>query len=292
MRFPLTSILFLSCLVATLAASEYDLSVVARGLDHPTGITTRDGATLYVTEVPTPGVGGGRNGVVAINVDDGVMTTLSRGEPEPLNLALSPTGTLYWTCRTAGVVLGLRTQQPGATPVPVLTGLAAPTGLTVRAGLLFWTEVPTPGVAGGSNAVRVRLPWFGNITLHAGDPAPADIAVGPWLTRYWTCSTAGVIVVQDASGAKVLLSGLAAPHGIAIDWAGRNLYWTEVPTPGIAGGNNAVRTMDLKTGTVTTINKGDPQPTDVSVARDGTVFWTCTSAGVVVAARPVPSTKG
>ena len=93
----------------------------------------------------------------------------------------------------------------------------------------------------------------------------------------------------------MLLSGLARPTGITIDGNGSHLYWTEVPTPGVsgrAGGTNAVRTMDLVSGVVTTINQGDPQPTDIAVARDGTVFWTCTSAGVVVAARPLPSCGG
>ena len=279
-------------LVAALAAADYDLAVVARGLHQPTGIATGDGRTLYVSEVPTPGVAGGANGVIAIRTRDGRVTDLHRGEPEPLNLALSSRGTLYWTCRSAGVVLALETRARGAMPKPVLTGLAQPTGIAERYGILFWTEVPQPGVAGGANAVRAQLPWLGTVTLNAGDPAPTDVAVGPTLTRYWTCSTAGVIVAQDVRGTRVLRSGLANPTGIAIDAAGRSLYWTEVPTPGVAGGANAVRMLDLKSGVVTTINQGDPQPTDVAVARDGTVFWTCTSAGVVVAARPLPSGDG
>ena len=44
---------------------------------------------------------------------------------------------------------------------------------------------------------------------------------------------------------------------------------------------------DLRKGIQTTINAGDPEPTDVAVSRDGSVYWTCTSAGVIVEARVV-----
>ncbi len=68
------------------------------------------------------------------------------------------------------------------------------------------------------------------------------------------------------------------------------LVFTEVPTPGVAGsqgGKNRVRAMNLRTGAVRSINEGDPDPTDVAVARNGNIYWTCTSAGVIVEARRV-----
>jgi hypothetical protein len=43
--------------------------------------------------------------------------------------------------------------------------------------------------------------------------------------------------------------------------------------------------MDLRSGEVTLLHAGDPEPTDVAVARNGNVYWTCTSAGVIVEAR-------
>ena len=44
---------------------------------------------------------------------------------------------------------------------------------------------------------------------------------------------------------------------------------------------------DLERKQMTTVNKGDPEPTDVAVSDDGGVYWTCTSAGVIVEARLV-----
>ena len=45
------------------AAQSYRFSVVATGLERPLGIAVEGSDDLYFTEVPTPGVGGGRNGV-------------------------------------------------------------------------------------------------------------------------------------------------------------------------------------------------------------------------------------
>jgi len=39
--------------------------------------------------------------------------------------------------------------------------------------------------------------------------------------------------------------------------------------------------LDLRSGEVTFVRAGDPEPTDVAVARNGNVYWTCTSAGVI-----------
>jgi hypothetical protein len=43
--------------------------------------------------------------------------------------------------------------------------------------------------------------------------------------------------------------------------------------------------LDLRSGEVTLVRAGDPEPTDVAVARNGNVYWTCTSAGVIVEPR-------
>lgn len=51
------------------------------------------------------------------------------------------------------------------------------------------------------------------------------------------------------------------------------------------GGQNKVWQYDLKTGVKTLVNSGDPEPTDVAVSRSGNIYWTCTSAGVILEAR-------
>ncbi len=265
-------------------ADGYQLRVVASGLHRPVGIAVAGSETIYFTEVPEPGVGGGANGVFALDLESGEIQTVHQGEPEPTNIALDREETLYWTCKSAGVILRAIDGQTSL----VLAGLQEPSGIAVgRTGLVYFTEVPMPGVPGGTNGVSV----FDGVTktiLHMGEPEPTDIVVARDGRLYWTCKSAGVILTQFQGETRVLLSDLDNPVGIALDHKERALFFTEVPTPGVpgsAGGRNSVKRLDLRTHDVSVVNEGDPEPTDVAVARNGRVYWTCTIAGVIVEAR-------
>ncbi|HEV8231411.1 MAG TPA: hypothetical protein VGQ75_03625, partial [Thermoanaerobaculia bacterium] len=101
-------VLLLFLAAAQLSAQEYETKVVVSGLVRPTGITVQGSQTLYFTQLPTPGVPGtmgGTNTVNKIVLGAGGIETLTMGEPEPTHLALAPDGTLYWTCKSAGVIL-------------------------------------------------------------------------------------------------------------------------------------------------------------------------------------------
>lgn len=277
-------------------APTYEVSVVGSGLDAPTGIAVRGFGPftkIYFTEVPTPGVPGsegGMNGVKQLRLFDGRITTLSEGEPEPVNLATGPFGSLYWTCRTAGVIL---TRDYHGDISLVLNELERPTGIDVdRHGTVYFTQVPTPGVPGSQGGTNNVARYDGDDVeiLSMGEPEPADVVVSRDGVAYWTCRTAGVIVRQTPAGERtVLLRGLNKPVGITLDWRGRTLYFTEVPTPGVpgrAGGGNFVWRVDLETLGRTIVHFGDPEPTDVAVDLFGNVYWTCTTAGVIVQAKP------
>ena len=271
-----------------LHAAGYAFRVVATGLARPTGLVIKGNNEIYFTEVPTPGVGGGANAVKKLNLESGVITTLHMGEPEPTNIALDTAGNLYWTCKSAGVIL--EQSADGSTTTHLLTGLSKPSGIALdRFGQVYFTEIPLPG--GTQNRVSI-FNRDGIKILHMGEPEPTDIGVNREGVRYWTCKSAGVILVQSNDGLTTshLLSGLDHPVGIALDAAGRNLYWTEVPTPGVpgsAGGSNKVMQFDLATSTTKIVHAGDPEPTDITVAANGRLYWTCSSAGVIVEARPV-----
>ena len=283
----------LALLCGNAVAQSYTFRVVASGLHRPTGIAVQGNKTVYFSEVPTPGIsgaGGGSNSVSQLNLWNNSLTVLHLGEPEPVNLAVGQDNELYWTCKSAGVIL--KQDDEGVTTVE-LKGLAKPSGVTVdRCGNLYFTQVPTPGVpasAGGSNSVNLA---FGTnvVVLHLGEPEPADIVVSKDGDLYWTCRTAGVILKRSADDGQttLLLGGLQKPVGIAVDREGRNLFFTEVPTPGVSGANgglNKVWQYNLKTGIKTVVHSGDPEPTDIAVSRDGDLYWTCSSAGVIVEAR-------
>jgi len=269
------------------AGSPYTFRVVASGLSRPTGIAVGSWKTLYFTEVPTPGVAGGRNGVSALHLESGRIELLHQGEPEPTNIAVNGDDDVYWTCKSAGVILRL---AEGET-TPILTGLQQPSGISIgRRGVVYFTEVPTPGVPGGANGVS-SFDGTTKTILTSGEPEPTDVVVSRNGTLYWTCKTAGVILRRQNGTTSVLLGGLLSPTGIALDKKGENLYFTEVPTPGVpgnAGGANRVSVLNLESerARVRVIHSGDPEPTDVAVAPDGRVYWTCSSAGVIIEARP------
>jgi sugar lactone lactonase YvrE len=269
---------------ASTFADDYRLRVVATGLQRPLGIAIAGSETLYFTQVPQPGVGGGANGVFALDLESGDITTLHQGEPEPTHIALDRDENVYWTCKSAGVIL--RAMDRGTSLL--LGGLQQPSGIAVgRRGEVYFTEIPMPGIPGGANGVSV-FDGSRKTVLHMGEPEPTDIVVARDGRLYWTCKSAGVILTQLNGDTSVLLSGLDSPVGIALDHKEAALYFTEVPTPGIPGsrgGRNSVKRLDLATMNVTSINQGDPEPTDVTVARNGRVYWTCTIAGVIVEAR-------
>jgi streptogramin lyase len=279
--------------LAGAALGQYDTRVVAMNLSAPTGIAVRGANIIYFTEVPTPGVPGtqgGANAVKVMNLARGTVDTISMGEPEPVNLALDKSGQPFWTCRSAGVIL---MQDHQGNVQPFLTGLSQPTGIDVRHnGLVYFTQVPTPGVPGtmgGMNETNVS-DGVSVMTLTIGEPEPYDIAVAKNGTAYWTCKSAGVILTRSPEGTVSLLLGdLNEPTGIALDEVRGHLWFTEVPSPGVPGsmgGTNTVNRIDLATNTRLVVHLGDPEPTDIAVAANGKVYWTCTSAGVIVEAAP------
>jgi DNA-binding beta-propeller fold protein YncE len=270
--------------VTIAGAQEFEFRVIARGLSRPVGIAAEGSGVLYFTQVPTPGVAGGQNGVFRLELASGAVETVHLGEPEPTNIAIDREGTIYWTCKSAGVILA----QMEDSTTTLLTGLEFPSGIAVgRNGNVYFTELPMPGVPGAGNRVSV-FDGSTKTVLHMGDPEPTDIVVRRNGALYWTCKSAGVILAQVGGVTTVLAAGLDHPTGIAIDHKGTSLYFTEVPTPGVSGSNggrNAIKALDLRTREITTIDEGDPEPTDITVARNGNLYWTCTSAGVIVEAK-------
>ncbi len=290
------------CLLALIAvtsvnASDYSTRVVATGLDRPSGIVSITPRLLAITQLPTPAVPGSQGGENTVDLvfigsrpERARVWNLTTGEPEPTNLALDKRWNLYWTCKSAGVILE-RNILHGETSL-FLGGLDQPSGIAVdRWNDVYFTQLPTPGVGGGAGGMNTVNVTDGETieVLTLGEPEPTDIAVSRNGTAYWTCKSAGVILTRTPDGTvSLLLNNLQSPTGIALDHQGRNLYFTEVPSPGVPGsqgGGNKVSVYDLRKEKLELVDAGDPEPTDITVAANGAVFWTCTSAGVIVEAR-------
>lgn len=282
-------------LATSAQAQSYEKTVIATGLEAPTGIAVNAQGDVYFTEIPTPGVPGSQGGMNTVSVRDamtGAISVISAGEPEPTHIDVTRQGVLYWTCKSAGVIL----QNVNGETSLVVNGLNEPSGIAVQdrgpnQGAIYFTEIPTPGVPGSQGGMNGVLVLHKGLitTLSMGEPEPVDVAVDRLGNLYWTCKSAGVILTRNAATGEIslLLGGLNDPVGIALDEMGK-LYFTEVPTPGVPGsqgGQNKVWRLNLRSMTLTLIDEGDPEPTDVAVSASGqNVYWTCTSAGVIVRA--------
>jgi hypothetical protein len=53
------------------------------------------------------GPNGGVNRVSRLDIESGDIENITTGEPEPTNLAIGSDGDVYWTCKSAGVILRL-----------------------------------------------------------------------------------------------------------------------------------------------------------------------------------------
>ena len=278
-------------------AQEFESEIIIDGLNSPQGIHVDLYGNLYFTEVPSPGEFGADNTVTRYRLRNGRSRVVSTGEPYPTNIASDLFGNVYWSCQTAGVIL--RSGRFGTRePQMERTGLDTPVGLDVplfSSRTLLFTEVPTPGVFGtdgGENTVKISFRFFRrNFTfaLNEGDPEPSDVAIGLDGTVYWTCKTAGVILMRTPDGeVSFFQTGLESPVGLDVDIFG-NVYWTEVPTPGIFGtdgGRNKVVRYNNRTGKTEVIREGDPEPIDVTVDLFGrNLYWTCKTAGVIIRAK-------
>src|SRR5687767_2026452 len=96
--------------------------------------------------------------------------------------------------------------------------------------------------------------------------------------RTCACSVLALLLMLGATSAAqaqdyevmVVASGLSQPTGITLDGS-ETVYFTFVPTPGVPGANGVAR-LDLETGRVTTLHMGEPEPRNIAVDREGSLY--------------------
>lgn len=173
----------------------------------------------------------------------------------------------------------------GFTKAPLKMGLASPNGIAISpTGEIYFTELPEPGKFSQKNTVSRLDSNNKQVVVVPGEPGPTNICFDKAGNFYWTCSTVGIVMVGRGTTHRSIATGLKTPMGICSDSTGR-IYITQVPDPGKAMmGNNVA---ELVNGKANVLKMGEPEPFDIVAADDGTLYWTCRSAGVILKRTPM-----
>ena len=170
----------------------------------------------------TEKTGESRGTINSANLDGTGVTELTSILSVPMGITVDVTGSkLYWT-NARGRIQSANLDGSGIKNV--LQDLSGPTDIVVSNGFIYWTE-------GGNSIRRVSISGqkiVGDVAANLGTVGGLTVGGGK---LYWTEMTAeggGTInsANADGTGATELASILATPMGIAVDTAGRKLYWT------------------------------------------------------------------
>ena len=267
---------------------DYVVSVLADSLGRPQGIALDGEGNIVVAQSAAAGDGAASGAVAILDTYSRELRVVYLDQPVPTQVSTGPDGGVYWTSRSSGAIFRL---GPGrGQPEQIVGGLRDPSGIAVDGkGQVFFTEISAGGKGGRAGALSQFDGTRSNVLVSA-EEEPVSIALGPLGDVYWTSSAAGAILHRSGDGrTDVLFSDLESPVGIALNPQGTHLAFTEVPTPGLAGdagGRNAVSILNLATRVRTLVERGDPAPLGVAIASNGTVYWSSTSRGAIMQAKP------
>ncbi len=183
---------------------------ILTGLNNPLGIALdlAGGKMYFVVESDST--------IQRANLDGTSVETLVAGLGDPRNLALDVNGgKMYWT--DAGTDSIQRANLDGTNVEDLVYDLNAPFGiaLDVAAGKMYWTD-PSLDKIQRANLDGTAV----EDVVTAGLSGPVGLALDLSNGRmYWTDSGSGSIKRANLDGTNIetLVTGLAVPHGIALD---------------------------------------------------------------------------
>jgi len=266
--------------------ATYTIRTIASGLAAPGELQLAGDDTLFLGQAPLAP----RDASLAkLSLRSGEVTYLGADSAVLTGFAVNREGRLYWVDASRGALLSQG--RPGEPPQVIHKGPALPAARVAAdsAGRIYITR--TSPVADGRDSVAILVRGSSLVQIpDPGGPPKTSVTAAVTGDLYYTSMRDGVIyhIGPDGRG-NVVVAGLDKPQGIALGPDEDTLYFTEIPTPGIAGedgGRNTVNALDLSTLERSVIHRGDPQPTGIAVASNGTVYWTSTSRGLVLAAIP------
>ncbi len=205
---------------------------------------------VYITDL-----GNGNVLTTPLNVNSPLR--LAQSQSSPLGIALDEGGTqLFWANIGGGQIQALDLVGDGGVRT-VVSGLLAPTNLTVTGGRVYYTMNDPDGGVGS-----VRVDGVDPSPLASGQ-AQSIAVVGSVV--YFTQSQQGQVMRSDGGATQAIAQGQAEPQGIAADSAG--VYWAN-------HGINDERVMVLAANDTQPreFQKSLYRPVDVAIDAT-TVYW-------------------
>ncbi len=235
------------------------MSVLATGLDRPTGITMGPDGDFYVTTASSA------NAVVRIRSNTGEKSVYASGLASLADLKFDANGTLFVTSQSDNSIY--KVAAGGGSFQLFAKGVAnKPYGLGYDAnGTLYLANTADGGTLSALDAdgtVRSLATALGSVQ-GLSVIAPNDVMV--------VNSSGGSINRVTQSGKQVFASGLSSPYGVSVD--GQNVYVSERGIARISvydlSGASLVRRLEPVIGT----------PRGTRSATDGSVYFYNTDAG-------------
>ncbi|KAK0653100.1 hypothetical protein B0T16DRAFT_444152 [Cercophora newfieldiana] len=189
---------------------------------------------------------------------------------------------------------------PNSTPVPLVTGLPAPDGIALSRSLsrIFFTNMgPDPNKPNGTLQscsltgadLATLIPADGTITT------PKQLVFLEETQTLYFCDREGMSIHRiraDGSGHEILLQRAARAGveghdqmgwcvGIAVDYPGKKIYWTQKGASKSSTGRIFRAGLDLPEGQTAstrgdmeTLFEGLPEPIDLELDGEGRLYWT------------------
>lgn len=268
------------------ASAPFAYRVAASGLTNPTSLSLAGDGSLILAQKPAAPLDAS---LAKLDLQTGQLTQVATGSASLSGFTSNRTGRLYWMDGSKGSLL-TQDGRNGARTVLQTDGILPTSTIAADAENRIYIAGAGAALTGTSaSSVFVMGSTLSTIP-DMGGPAKTAMAASSTGDLYWTSNQNGLIYhrAKDGSG-NAILTGLNHPQAIALDPSEDILYFTEMPTPGVAGeagGLNTVNALDLNTMTRTVIHKGDPEPAGIAAAANGNIYWTSTNRGLVMVAMP------
>jgi hypothetical protein len=264
--------------------------VIASGQVNPLALALTADQVFWIDRGTFDATGKPRSdgSVKATSISGGQPHTLATAQASPHDVALdAATRFVYWTNASGGQLMAAAFDAPKA--IALLDKLAQPEGLALDDHALYWTDLITGEVRGGTLSISKSTPTLKpDIDALPAAPtgtSPRRIAAAGKDLVCWTyegklATATGVVACKDSMQTVVIAKDQRTPRAIAVDGQGASavVYFASFDAAG--GIYKVARTAVGFDAPEAITPGGEAFPNGLAVDK-GSVYWTSRSEGTV-----------